>query len=176
MTTQPKVTGDEGTSRPDGLLEGTVYRVWFPFLRDTYTEPPTGEQETYVEGETRATWRPGWTYELCGHYGDDSEPAWEGDGEELRELVAICKPGHYPARAFYVRQWRDPDGRVFGKKGLRMTTASAFRRWTLGEPKARILHDIGGAWRRKESEQIFERLLADNARRNAQANHQDGSS
>ncbi len=139
---------------PREITEGVTYSVWFPFVRDEY-EPP---QNWSADGTRRLeTWRPGWRY--VPRSPEDTEPEWDGDGEERRLLVAICKPGRYPARAFYVRQWSDPDGKIFGKTALRMTTLTAFRKWSLGEPKARILYDIGGYWRTAEAEKTFQRRI-----------------
>ena len=58
-------------------------------------------------------------------------------GSMVLTVVDVFKPGRYPARVFYTRQWIDPDGKVFGKSALRMTTVSAFLRRTRG-----YMHDF----------------------------------
>lgn len=71
------------------------------------------------------TWRPGVSFESNDPY----EPSCYANGEGLMILTVIgtYKPPGYPERTFYTRAWRDPDGNVFGKKGLRVTTTSNFK-------------------------------------------------
>lgn len=79
------------------------------------------------------SWVPGWRYVDSGP--EDVEMAWDGLGEQIRRVVSIHKPGPtYPARVFYVRQWRPPgNAPVFGRTALRITTTQAFRRWATGQ-------------------------------------------
>ncbi len=119
---------------PLGLSEGRTYEAWYPFLREEYQGPPTQVgPEDWLESPVETTWRPGWKFEPLPPYGEDTEEVWDGAGEQLRTVISIHKPGTYPARVFYVRQWRDPDGKVFGKTALRVIAASAFRTWLRGE-------------------------------------------
>jgi hypothetical protein len=118
------------------LSEGQVCRAWHPFMRQTFQpfpEPvlPGDWAGLYVTPPEVPTWVPGWRYEDCGP--EDVEEVWDGEGEQLRTIVSIHKPGRYPTRVFYTRQWRDPDGKVFGKPPLRMTTMQAFRTWLSGD-------------------------------------------
>lgn len=78
---------------------------------------------------TVQSWRPGvrWVQVY-----DDSEAEAEGIGAMLLTVIDVHKPGRFPARVFFTRQWRDPDGKVFGKGGLRITTVPAFLRRTKG--------------------------------------------
>lgn len=134
------------------LEAGVTYRVWFPFKRDTYER---------FEGDGSAetpTWIPGWRYEQCGEYGEDSEAAWDGEGAESRLIVSIHRPGRYPARAFYVRQWQAPDGKIFGKSNLRVTTVGAFRNWLRGSKTAHLFDDRKGAL--EASRALFHEALA----------------
>lgn len=112
------------------MVPGAVFERWYPFKRE--------EVEIWDnDGAIGAiSWVPGWYYQDSGP--EDQEPAWDGEGVEIRTLVSLHKPGRYPERAFYVRQWRDPDGKVFGKTALRMTTASAFRKWVATDKRIRL--------------------------------------
>ena len=64
--------------------------------------------------------------EIWKHF--DSLP----DGEMLLSVVSTHKPGKFPERIFYTRQWKDPEGKVFGKGALRVTTIGTFRRLLRG--------------------------------------------
>lgn len=77
------------------------------------------------------TWRPGARAEQV----DEGESAWVSDGwgHMILTVVSTHKPGgRYHERVFYVRQWKDPDGLVFGKDHLRVTTMQAFKRLLKG--------------------------------------------
>lgn len=43
-------------------------------------------------------------------------------------IVGVFRPGQYPTRVFYEREWVDPDGKRFGKKRLRIATSASFTR------------------------------------------------
>lgn len=102
-----------------------------------------------------ADWLPGKTIEVpfpfyrsgWGHFGETKQPTWipgallesddydavmngiaraDGMGVMRIEIVSRHKPGKYPERIFYVRQWVDPAGKVFGNTRLRITTLSGF--------------------------------------------------
>ena len=105
---------------------GDVFRVRYPFIR----EPVSlyGEDGPY---ET-LSWRPGVSIECCGPYGEDTDIVANGEGEMILTVVDVHKPGRFPTRVFYTRQFVSPDGHVFGKRGLRMTTVEAFRRRCAG--------------------------------------------
>lgn len=77
-------------------------------------------------------WHPGVNVELVAPDGGDSECVAEGIGRMLIQQISRHKPAKYPERVFYVRQWRDPDGKVFGKRNLRVATASQFERLCKG--------------------------------------------
>lgn len=63
---------------------------------------------------------------------DDSEQMADGLGLMIFEVVSRHKPGKYPERVFYTRKWKDPEGNVFGKPQLRITTSQNFRRLCRG--------------------------------------------
>ena len=106
---------------------GRVHAVRYPFYRTTYQRfVGCGPTESV---ELIESWRPG-----CDSDGqeDQSEGSddryWfsDGHGEMLLEVVAEFKPGRFPARVFFTRKWKDPDGKVFGLPKLRMTTRTNF--------------------------------------------------
>ena len=87
-------------------------------------------------------WRPGCDRDT----GDDGQCDYAADGlgSMLIEVVQVVPlPGGFMPRVFYVRKWRDPDGKVFGKRRCLVTTTSALAKlakgyrhdfWLDGEP------------------------------------------
>jgi hypothetical protein len=108
------------------VTAGAVFTVPYPYIREEVDLPPEGPEEGPV---TAITWRPGvrWVQVY-----DDSEAEAEGMGSMLLTVIDVHKPGRFPARVFFTRQWRDPDGKTFGKGGLRITTVPAFLRRVKG--------------------------------------------
>jgi len=103
---------------------GDVFTVTFPFVRDTY-------DEWDEEGcSTMATWKPGCAYRNV--YPDDTEGFCHAEGKMELTVVDVFKPGKYPARVFFTRQWIDPEGKRFGKGALRIMTMPAFKRRAQG--------------------------------------------
>ena len=99
---------------------GAVFRVIYPFTKSDF--------ETY-DGNgpvTVKTWRPGISMESTG-YGDVDIWA-DSEGEMVLTVVATFKPGRFPTRVFYQRSFIDPDGRLFGKTRLLISTLEKFRR------------------------------------------------
>lgn len=109
------------------LSAGTAFEVTYPYFREMVCLPPDDPEATSM-AEVES-WRPGvrWVQVY-----DDSEAEADGIGAMLLTVVDVHKPGRFPARVFFTRQWRDPDGKVFGKAGLRITTVPAFLRRTKG--------------------------------------------
>ncbi|MFZ5621139.1 MAG: hypothetical protein ACOY5W_08980 [Pseudomonadota bacterium] len=107
------------------ITVGETYSVRYPFVREKVEL--FGEDGPY---ETMS-WRPGAEWEQEDEYRDAVACA-DAFGEMLLTVVSLHKPGRFPTRAFYTRQWKDPDGRVFGKGGLRISTAEKFRRISKG--------------------------------------------
>lgn len=101
----------------------TTHQVAYPFARSTYEAFDI--DGPYIE----ECWRPGIRFEQIN---DDSYAVSDGMGAMLLEEVGRFKPGRYPERVFYVRSWIDPDGKQFGIKKLRMTTATTFARLIKG--------------------------------------------
>lgn len=98
--------------------------IWFttsyPFVRSTY----------FDGDDLIPTWRPGVRFELLPDEGEESVA--DGVGEMHLHVVSTHKPGRYPERVFYIRQWRDPDGHVFGSPSLKIASIHKFRRLTAG--------------------------------------------
>lgn len=112
---------------------GKEYRVRYPFCR---TEKTVCDEDGCT---TIKCWRPG-AEPYDDEYGNQQWDA-DGAGEMLLTLVDIHKPGKYPTRAFFVRQWRNPDGKVFGKNGLRILSVAAFKELLRG-----YKYHYGKAW------------------------------
>jgi len=108
------------------LKSGDVFNVSYPFVLEEVelldTDGPC----------TTKSWRPGVEYVATGPYGDSFEPFADKMGVMRLTVVSVHKPGKYPARVFFVRQWIDPNGKLFGKTKLRMTTATVFARRARG--------------------------------------------
>jgi hypothetical protein len=101
-----------------------TYSVEYPFVRETV------ELFDY-DGPTKTeTWRPGVRHEPDGF--DGAISVADAHGEMLLTVESIHRPGRFPERIFYTRQWKDPDGKLFGKGSLRITTTVAFRRMLAG--------------------------------------------
>lgn len=106
------------------LETGKQYEVKFPFVVDVYNGYDEG-------GEFQEeTWKPGCRPEECGP--DDMELVADGEGEMILTIVDVHKPGKYPERVFYIRKWRDPDGKEFGAGKLHITTTPTFKRRAAG--------------------------------------------
>jgi hypothetical protein len=117
-------------SYPEIELGKTVRLAW-PFLR-CVVDVHDGEGGSL----TINSWRPGVDRYLAPNGGEGREVTFcNGTGVMILTPISRHKPGpKYPERVFYVRQWETPDGKVFGKTGLRITTVEAFRRRLRGYP------------------------------------------
>jgi hypothetical protein len=87
------------------------------------------DRELYEDGEpvTIKSWRPGIRHEFVAP--DDFEPVSDGEGFEVRRIVAVVAIPEGGRRILYRRTWKKPDGKEFGKARVRMTTTSAFTAW-----------------------------------------------
>lgn len=100
---------------------GQEHRAQFPFTREVYEAPPDDPEGDWVKVPS---WKPG------AELGADQYDEWcvaDGRGEVVYTVIAVFKPGSFPTRVFYTRNWIDPDGKRFGKNNLRITTAQHFR-------------------------------------------------
>jgi hypothetical protein len=102
----------------------SVFKIAYPFVKSTYTEH---DGENFYEAPC---WKPGVRGELV--YPDDSKNVADAMGYQILTIIDIHKPGKYPARVFYIRQWQDPNGIIWGKTNLRIKSLSAFKRDTKG--------------------------------------------
>jgi hypothetical protein len=109
-----------------------VFTVPYPYCRDSFE---WFSDEHDILSTNKQSWRPGTESDSDGGY--DVQEAADAMGSMVLTVVDVFKPGRYPARVFYTRQWIDPDGKVFGKSALRMTTVNAFLRRTKG-----YMHDF----------------------------------
>ncbi len=105
---------------------GQSFSIVYPFIRDTYTAM---DEEGGAEVKT---WRPGVHIEHGGRYSDDAVIWADAEGSANFTVVACFKPGHFPTRVFYTRQFVNPDGKTFGKRKMLMATVEKFRRLTKG--------------------------------------------
>jgi len=76
------------------------------------------------------SWQPGIRYVQHGY--DDALAVADGIGKQCINIISIHKPGQYPERVFYTRRWYTPDGKIFGKRQLRIKATPAFRRLVSG--------------------------------------------
>lgn len=117
----------------DIIEAGVVFSVAHPFCREKVSLPGDDPEGPYSV-ETMS-WRPGIRYEYGDNaYGDDPDTVkeYDGMGAQILTVVAVFKPGRFPTRVFYTRKWRTPDGKEFGKGGLRIKITSAFKRLIAG--------------------------------------------
>lgn len=107
---------------------GAVFAVRYPFIRDTYDSADfDGDAYKMV---TQNVWKPGCGYRPSAP--DDVEPFCHAEGQMELTVIDVHKPGKYPARVFFTRQWIGPDGKRFGKTALRIMTMQAFKRRAAG--------------------------------------------
>jgi hypothetical protein len=104
--------------------KGDVTTISYPFVRDTFSEYDGAD---YVE---TPTWKPGIRFEDIGP--EDVGALADALGAATFTVVDVFKPGSFPTRVFFTRQFTNPDGKVFGKGGLHIVTLEKFRRLTRG--------------------------------------------
>lgn len=111
---------------------GKSYRIPYPFCRTTYTD--YSKEKNGVTGVEADTWRPGTDFKtFIDSYGEpDCDSIADKMGAMLVTIIDIHKPGTYPERVFYIRKWETPEGKIFGKTNLRITTTQAFLRLIKG--------------------------------------------
>jgi hypothetical protein len=86
----------------------------YPFVRQTQ---PGGDCQDAKD----LYWRPGVKPDERRQ-----EYVADGTGAQILTIVGKYKPDGYQERVFYRRQWRDPDGKVFGKRGVLVSAATHF--------------------------------------------------
>jgi hypothetical protein len=108
------------------IKAGDTFKVEYPFSQEDYT---TWDGE---DGPvTNKTWRPGVRCEQVDNFGT-VDTKIDGKGAMHLTVVDIHKPGKFPTRVFFTRQWEGPDGKKFGKGNLHITTSQNFKRLVAG--------------------------------------------
>jgi hypothetical protein len=138
---------------------GDTFTIVYPFVRDTYS---SFDEEGGCEVET---WKPGIKYVQVSE--DHAAPVADAVGSATFTVVDTFKPGKFPRRVFFTRQFVNPDGHQFGKPKLHIVTLDKFRRLTrgyqhpfgIGEP----LPSDHQWWRKGDAQREFEQMLADYA-------------
>lgn len=123
----PAIKTDDFTIITNTVEVGRTYTVEYPFCRDKATIP---DDDGYSEIDT---WRPGIRQEQKVFSGKSRHiTVADAYGEMLLTVVDIHKPGKFPTRVFFTRQWKDPQGKVFGKSNLHIKTSQVFARMLKG--------------------------------------------
>ena len=107
-----------------GFNRGDEITIVFPFCRATYSGFDGGGYSDLP------TWIPGHRYEATGP--EDSGEVADAEGSATFTVIDVFKPGRFPTRVFYTRAFTTPDGKTFGKGGLKIATLDKFRRLTRG--------------------------------------------
>lgn len=98
------------------------HRVKFPFKSVSYW---------HSDDDTGTHFAPGTRMEVCRDTDDTIYVADSIGFMVLTEVQRIEPPGFAP-RVLYVREWIGPDGQRFGRKTLRMMSATAFDKLAKG--------------------------------------------
>ena len=100
----------------------------YPFVRTVFNGLEwDGERTCEFQSEG---WNPG-----CDSETNEYSKTFfcDATGEMILTVVSVHKPGRFLERVFYTRQWRDPDGKVFGnEKKLRVMSSASFKRLCRG--------------------------------------------
>lgn len=100
------------------------HRIPYPFYR--------GERDLYdaaTDTNVRCkTWECGPEYENSGSDGGGVDAYAHGIGLMVLTEISRHKPATYPERVFFTRHFFDPEGKRFGKGGLRVATSKKFER------------------------------------------------
>ena len=124
---EQKMCHDESGDAEAAVPE--VYEFAYPFVRDTFFD--RADFDDYGKRcEGNQCWKPGVRQEQCA--AGDFHLVADGVGSQIVTVVSRHKPGRWPARVFFTRRWRDPDGKEFGKIALHVTTAGSFTRLRKG--------------------------------------------
>ena len=103
---------------------GQEFVGWYPFYLGTYTEH---DEDGRLEFKT---WVPGVRDGFVPP--DEAISVYDGIGKIILTVISVHKPGRFPHRVFFTRQWEDPAGRRFGKSACRVATLQKFRRLAKG--------------------------------------------
>ena len=111
---------------------GKTYSTTYPFVYEENEGMCMLIFKTDIAAEKKI-WRPGTESEedeFNGRY-----LSAQGIGEMFLTVVDVHKPKKFQRRVFYTRQFKDPDGNVFGRRGLMVSTIATFRRRIRGYAK-----------------------------------------
>lgn len=109
---------------------GQTYERWTPFIVEDKTICDGFDENGCSIPREIKSWRPGLRWVQSSP--DDSDPEWDGEGAEVRTIVAVTKIDGGGVRILYRRSWRKPDGTSFGKRTVKITTPSGFTAWHKG--------------------------------------------
>ena len=104
---------------------GDTIVIPYPFVRGTYLDLSC--EDGFAD---KPTWTPGVRYEAVGP--EDSGAVADAIGSCAFTVEAVFKPGRFPTRVFFTRQYTNPDGAKFGKTKLHIATLDKFRRLAKG--------------------------------------------
>lgn len=107
------------------LAIGYTFSVKFPFYKTT-TSLSDGDGGGFVI----ETWAPGVLSNILGP--GDIEYIAHGEGLMFLTVVGVYKPGKFPVRIFFTRQWQDPSGKCFGRQKCHIVTLQKFKRLIRG--------------------------------------------
>lgn len=115
----------------NSYTDGQVIEVsGYPFVRTVFNGSEW-DGERLVEYQSEG-WRPGCDTDRDYPFGSINYFA-DATGEMILTVVSVHKPGRFPDRVFYTRQWRDPDGKAFGdNKKLRVMSSASFAKLCRG--------------------------------------------
>jgi len=99
--------------------------IEYPFVRGTFAKYD-GEGVNEIP-----TWDPGVRYEIARPDGASYALA-DALGKMVLTEVSRHKPGKFPERVFFTRLFIDPDGKSFGKGGLKIVSSAKFARLCRG--------------------------------------------
>lgn len=125
----PPLRGAAWPVNAAAIVAGATFTVAYPFVRDTF-DSWENDGEGNAVTVPMATWKPGVRFEPNGP--EDTEAVADALGRMTLTVIDAFKPGRFPRRVFYTRQFTTPEGRPFGKGGLRIKTLDAFRRIAKG--------------------------------------------
>lgn len=106
------------------MKTGDIFEITYPFIKVKFTSYDE-EGSTTVD-----SWQPGVRHEQFDE--DDFAAFADKEGLMILEIISIHKPGKYPERIFYTRKWKDPNGNLFGKNGLKICAIQKFNRLIRG--------------------------------------------
>jgi hypothetical protein len=113
------------------------HEIPYPFVLEDVALPPDDPEGN--DYRTVKSWRPGVRFEPCGP--DDTYAVADGVGAMILREISRHRPGRYPTRVFFTRQWRSPDGKSFGKGRLHVMSAQHFSRLCNGYRYGYVVND-----------------------------------